>query len=754
MPIPAAGDSPLPPAIGRYRPVKVLGRGGMAEVVLAEISGPAGFSRQVALKYVLPEHASNPAVVKMFLDEARLGAQFSHPNIIQVHDFGEADGRYFLAMEYARGQSVRAVCKQLFPRGLRFPDQVVAAVGAQAASALAYAHAAVDAEGRPMQVVHRDVTPENLMLTVEGGLKLFDFGIARATSRQQDATAMGVVKGKPAYMAPEQIGEVDVDGRVDVYALCASLWEMLAGERLFRGKDDTEVLKKVLIEAPRDLAVQVPDCHPSLAAIIMSGLAKEREQRPRAVDLQRSLETWLHSISVTNPQTVIAAFLRGELVKARAQPGEGAVAAQATPASLTSKPDWMMDESNLAEASQALAVDAPRLATGAADAFSLPPPTVSARANAPGPTPEAPLELARPARPAPRASNPGLAAPAPRPGGNTFAPPRPVASAARPDAKPPPWLDRRVQVGAAVAVLAVVGLAIALKPTPAPVAPVVAVDPDTVAVRVESTPPAAAIDVDGRPTGLVTPAEVRLRAPANHALALRLAGFEVWSDAKVLALNPGKVVTASLRPLARITVDSTPTEALVRLDGGVVVPSTPGAFEANAGRVAFRVEKEGFMPGLVEQAVQEGGNQISVTLLPASYLALTSEPSGAEIFLDGVDTGVRTPTSHLAVTAGKDHVVLLKQLELSAGPRHVKKAAAGVETALALKLHDVGAAQRKMEAQKARARIAQLTAEKDRLEAELDKLFLKKPQRYTAHKLRIEAIEEEIDRLEMDLEPE
>jgi serine/threonine protein kinase len=204
-------------AFGKYRLLEPIASGGMAEVWRAEAPGPEGFVKEVALKLVRGDHDARGEFVRMFIQEARLASRLTHANIVQVFDFDQVDGRYYIAMELVRGRTLREVVDRCREQGVRLGVPRAVHVGAEVARALAYAHR-LEEGGRPTGLVHRDVSPQNVLVSFEGEVKLTDFGIARALGATE-ATAPGTLKGKLAYMAPEQARGGAADGRADVFAL-------------------------------------------------------------------------------------------------------------------------------------------------------------------------------------------------------------------------------------------------------------------------------------------------------------------------------------------------------------------------------------------------------------------------------------------------------------------------------------------------------------------------------------------------------
>lgn len=263
--------------IGKYQLVRKLASGGMAEVFLAKAAGPRGFEKTLVLKRILPHLAEDPAFVEMFLGEARLAAQLEHPNIVQIFDFGEAEGSFFLAMEFIDGPNLRKLVKRAAEEAL--PPAFCAKVVAAAAEGLAYAHEFRDVEtGEPLGLIHRDVSPDNILVSRQGAVKVVDFGIAKVAG-QGHRTLTGVVKGKVAYMPPEQLQAKGMDRRVDVYALGVVLYELLTGKRPFDATTDVSVMQAILFESFIPVAQRRPDLPVALQQVLDKALAKDRERR-------------------------------------------------------------------------------------------------------------------------------------------------------------------------------------------------------------------------------------------------------------------------------------------------------------------------------------------------------------------------------------------------------------------------------------------------------------------------------------------
>ncbi len=270
---------PQPPmADQRYRVVDRLEAGGMAEVFRGEALSVQGFKKQVAIKRVLPHLAQNPNFISMFLDEARLGARLSHANIVTVFDIGAADNTYFIVMEFIDGVNLKSMVEGLRKSGQRFPMKEAIYICIEACRGLSYAHETLGEEGEELSIVHRDVSPPNILISKRGEVKLTDFGLAKATT-QLEKTDPGVVKGKFSYLSPEAAMGEEVDARADIFALGIVLWEMLAGRRLFLGETDYQTVKLVQQAAIPSLTRLNPEVDEEFEGILLKALARDKNER-------------------------------------------------------------------------------------------------------------------------------------------------------------------------------------------------------------------------------------------------------------------------------------------------------------------------------------------------------------------------------------------------------------------------------------------------------------------------------------------
>ncbi len=267
----------------------------MAEIFLARERGPGRGARAVVVKRILPHVADDPRFVEMFLHEAELSMGLNHPNLCAIYEFGEQEHDYFIAMEWVRGVSITQMHKRLFERkeaGL--PAHVVARIGAEIADALHYAHNATNVEGLPLHLVHRDVTPDNIMLSFDGKVKLLDFGVAKAATQRQ-RTEAGMLKGKFAYMSPEQYQGLEIDGRADVFSLGACLYEAVTGLALFHRSSEYETMGAIVSDEPAPRARTYRKTVPQgLDDIIGKALEKDRSRRyATALEMHKALERFL-----------------------------------------------------------------------------------------------------------------------------------------------------------------------------------------------------------------------------------------------------------------------------------------------------------------------------------------------------------------------------------------------------------------------------------------------------------------------------
>ncbi|MCC7382549.1 MAG: serine/threonine protein kinase [Deltaproteobacteria bacterium] len=280
---------------GHYEVLARLATGGAANIFLARRTGEGGLAQLVVLKTLLPERAADQEFVDMFLDEARLAARITHPNCVEILDLGREGGTYYIAMELIEGETLWSLLSTVAEVRAPLPPLVVTSILASAAEALHHAHELLNPAGRPYNLVHRDISPQNIMVSYAGQTKVLDFGVAKAETGRA-ATLTGVVKGKFSYMSPEQISGAPVDRKSDVYSLGIVMFECLASRRLYRAEDPEEIAKMMLERKAPRLADFVPDVDPRLEAICAKSLARHPSARfATAKEMAEALRAYLHA---------------------------------------------------------------------------------------------------------------------------------------------------------------------------------------------------------------------------------------------------------------------------------------------------------------------------------------------------------------------------------------------------------------------------------------------------------------------------
>jgi serine/threonine-protein kinase len=285
--------APLPQSVGKYQILERLAVGGMAELLKARVTGQHGFEKLVALKKILPHLANDESFVGMFFDEARLTAQLDHPNIVQVFELGTDSDTPYIAMQFVDGLDVLGLLRECARAQIRLPPELAVFIARQVLEALDYAHTATDASGRALGIIHRDVSPGNILVSWRGDVKLTDFGIARAIERQHKTEA-GTLKGKYGYMAPEQVAGGDLDARCDVFAVGVVLAEMVMARRLFTAPNDLDVLLMVRDARLDRLQKYAAEFPVDLRVLVVKALARQADDRWRsAAEYREVLDDWL-----------------------------------------------------------------------------------------------------------------------------------------------------------------------------------------------------------------------------------------------------------------------------------------------------------------------------------------------------------------------------------------------------------------------------------------------------------------------------
>ncbi len=308
---------------GRYQLLKKIGSGGMGQVFLARTAGTQGFEKLIVIKRLLPHLAEDEEFRDMFFDEARIAARLNHPNLIQIFDLGEEGGSYFLAMEYVAGEDLRRLDRYASSQGRPVPLGLACRIVADAAAGLDYAHKARTSQGQPLGLVHRDVSPQNILVGFDGAVKLIDFGVVKALDRLQH-TATGILKGKYPYMSPEQASGSVMDHRSDVFSLGIIFWELLTRSRLFKGSSDMITIRLVRECRVRPPSWVNPEVTPDLDALVLRALAEDPNARyPDAAAFRLAIEELILASRLQGSSAHLVAFiasLYGDRIAREADP--------------------------------------------------------------------------------------------------------------------------------------------------------------------------------------------------------------------------------------------------------------------------------------------------------------------------------------------------------------------------------------------------------------------------------------------------
>lgn len=295
---------------GRYNLIRKVAQGGMAEIFLAKFQGIGGFEKKIIIKRILPRFSENREFIDMLIKEAKTAVLLHHQNVVQIYDLGKVRDTYFISMEYIRGKDLRTVLNRLKSQGQFMPRELAVFICREICKGLDYAHNITDSNGEPLHLVHRDISPPNVLLSLEGEVKIIDFGIAKATSQATDTQA-GVFKGKFAYMAPEQASGIPVDRRADIFATGLILWEMLTTKKLLEAESDIATLERAKRVDAYDIPFRDYDIPEQLEKIIRRALRQDRAERYQtAGEMSRDLTVYLNLNYPGFSETDLADFLR------------------------------------------------------------------------------------------------------------------------------------------------------------------------------------------------------------------------------------------------------------------------------------------------------------------------------------------------------------------------------------------------------------------------------------------------------------
>ncbi len=634
--------SGLPTTFGRYLLRHLLAQGGMAEIFLAEQRGAGDFSKLVVVKRMLDHLCRQPQFVAMFLDEARIASRLTHPNIVQVFDFGEVMGRYYLTMEYLAGEDLGEVIRHVRSKGETVPFQVAVQVMVGACDGLHFAHEFCEGD-KPLNVVHRDVSPSNIMISYQGSVKLVDFGIARAADRRQEATQAGAFKGKISYASPEQLQGDELDRRSDLFALGVVFHELITGKRLMQRDTDLRMFQAVLndpIPLPSSKRNDVPE---ALDALVMKLLERNPEKRYRtALEVRRDLEKLITGPAPRLDEYLLALF------------GEVRISERLNVSSKVEHiPTASYDDGKGPNYSGPYGVPAPGDQPTAVKQPPLPPPSTTVAESEPTRALHSPVVepvVAQP--PAPKSKLPwGLLAA----GGLGVL----ILAAGMLSA-----------LGLRADPVRVVAEAVAPHPPPLP--------PAGASLEITTVPPGASVEVGGKPAPGVSPVKVAGLAPGRWPVRATLRGFRPadqvvetrageTSNLLLTLVQEGATVEVDAPPGAKVAVDGTDRGAERKL-------------ELSAGEHTVRVTLPGHRPYVEKVTLAPGETR----KLAAQLAAAVAQAPGkldvscipwCRVYVDGKELGEPSPIVGLPIAAGRHTLKMVhpatgrsKEVELTVAP--------------------------------------------------------------------------------------
>ncbi|MFO0724483.1 MAG: protein kinase [Myxococcota bacterium] len=665
-------------SFGRYQLSTMVGSGGMAQVHLAIQLGPQGYKKPCVLKRIAPEHAKSAVFRTMFLEEARISALLTHPAIVSTFDFGEVEGVPFMAMELVDGPNLARLCSTLAKNLTWIPIRAAVELGARVAEGLAYAHQLTSLEGVPLNLVHRDVSPQNILVSRNGDVKLSDFGIARHDQRE-NVTTIVQPKGKPGYMALEQALGRPVDGRADLFALGVVLVELVGARRLLAGglPSNLDILPARVEQHLR----AHPQCPDRLRTLLLEMTAVDPNKR--LADAQRVARE-LREIAEALPGRGLGAFLSEAIGQyfPRSNYGIGtantpAPASWNNPPPVEEEPPTTLGKEAETEWQQATELDA-TVASAISTAYDAMLSDRSFRLELESipvdPPGSAPVKLGwgaiAPSPPAPPAPAPTLPASfagsqvleLDRSGHTTTTVDRP------PRAKPAPetmlpfpaqetqgtrirplWL-----VIAGVALLAVAGVVRVLTRTPPP--------PPQMSIEVSSSPSGARIIVDGQDSGKQTPALLELAPTGAYRVNVSKPGFvSAIREGVTVVAEAGRRIPIDISLLrARVfRLESTPPGAQVTVNDVLLPMRTPVSLPPMVlgASATVSLSLTGYVEGhLVLLAQTETSTEVNIDLVEGEEISVNTEPSGAELYIDDRRVGI-SPLESVVVPKAKPFVL-------------------------------------------------------------------------------------------------
>lgn len=595
-----------PTQFGKYLLLEKLAVGGMAEIYKAKTYGAEGFEKLLAIKRILPHAAEDKEFITMLIDEAKLSVVLSHANVVQVFDLGKAGSDYFISMEFIHGVNLRDILYRLRERDKKLPMELSVYIASEVCKGLDYAHRKTDSNNQPLGIVHRDISPQNILISYEGEVKIVDFGIAKAAMNISHTMA-GILKGKIAYMSPEQAMGKAVDGRTDIFSLGIILYESLTGKKLFTGESQFEVLKKIRTSRI-DVAKLPPSTPAPLKTILAKALAYNVEDRyPSASDMQIALTKYLYATYTDFSPRKLSAFVK----------------------------DLFTEELRREKSKKEL--EAMEAHTGSISLITGKPHETLVHRDA-----EVPAEVTHPVT--------GLA--------------RPVAMPAK------MGRGKNLILGTAFGLVLLLGIGwVVWKFVLTPEEPILVAPKGT--LHVTSTPPGADIYLNGAPTPYQTPAILEdLELKRTHYISFALENYGRLEKTIVLNNEEPVFLEVNLsKNTGILNIISEPPGAAILVNGITTGKITPATLEDLGLQTEYRItvskpNYQNFEQPITLASPNPQTIMATLELVPAllqGSLVVETEPAGAKIFLNNKDTGKVTPAKVEDLAVGEGYTLRLEK---------------------------------------------------------------------------------------------
>lgn len=650
---------PIP--YGKYFLIDRINVGGMAEVFKAKAYGVEGFEKLVAIKRILPNIAEDEEFITMFIDEAKIAVQLNHANIAQIFDLGKIEDTYFIALEYVYGKDLRAIFERLRKRGEIMPIPAACYIITQVCEGLDYAHRKKDSMGRDLNIVHRDVSPQNILVSYEGDVKVIDFGIAKAANKASKTQA-GILKGKFGYMSPEQVRGLPLDRRSDIFSLGIIFYEILTGERLFVGESDFSTLEKVRnveIMPPTAYNRNIPD---SLEKIILKALAKDADDRYQyASEMAEDIQRFMISQGILFTRKDLSNFMKtlfaDDIARDNAQDESkkqsSSLPQTVSPIKESKKP--ISKPANPVPPPVPGELDNVKTVVFGAEQKAVSPPPVG-NEIALKPQEDEPIELATE-----ESTKPVVKAPSKIP--SPVSKPKITAEIKRPQSAEfkRTGLDKRTILFISAGIIAAIVLAIVIINSLTKTE-----EEGEASIEIIYTPPDSDISIDGIKVGSSSPYKNPKITAGKHTIEIVRRGFIPVKETLVLKrdekLSKTYVLRAEKEVFGKVEIETTPPGATVTIDGQIKSGVTPMVADVLAlVEHKLLIEKSGFKSIVDTFVVEENKTKkLSYELKqPVVNLIINSNPKGATVLINKRKVGL-TPYSQEVKVGDKLEIEISK----------------------------------------------------------------------------------------------